>query len=357
MWKRLKANAGAFFLVTSAAAMLLTNAESAAAGVRAGLNICAETIVPSLFPFMVLSSFFVHSGLASFAGRLAEPAAKKIFGLPGCAGGVLVMGLIGGYPIGAGMTAQMVSAKMISKKEGARMMLFCINAGPAFVVGAVGCEMLGSRKAGLILFAAIALASLIMALASGFFFKEKSEQQNLKKQTTKKTTENALALSVADASGAILSVCSWVLLFSCVCSMPFFPEGVAGTALRGLFEVTTGCRAATEYPLPVLALILGWGSLSIHCQVSGNVRKTDIKMSMFLLGRLANAVLAALICHVLITLFPCEINVAAVSDPVLGSALSTSAPASAAMLLMGAILILDMGKKKGLINNFDLGIR
>ena len=51
-----------------------------------GLLLCAEKVVPSLFPYMVISSLFVYSGLAAKLGRRIPAAA--IFGLP-AQGGIL----------------------------------------------------------------------------------------------------------------------------------------------------------------------------------------------------------------------------------------------------------------------------
>ena len=70
-------------------------------GALQGLLYCGNILIPSLFPFMVLSSFAVKSGLSEFAGRILAPLTKKIFHTDGCAGAIILLGLVGGFPIGA----------------------------------------------------------------------------------------------------------------------------------------------------------------------------------------------------------------------------------------------------------------
>ena len=53
--------------------LFLRNSELAVAYVGAGLRLCAATIIPALFPFLVLSELIVSGGVARKAGRLFAP--------------------------------------------------------------------------------------------------------------------------------------------------------------------------------------------------------------------------------------------------------------------------------------------
>ena len=46
--------------------------DTAARGAARGLNVCLSVLVPSLFPFLVLSVFLVRSGAAALLGKLLE---------------------------------------------------------------------------------------------------------------------------------------------------------------------------------------------------------------------------------------------------------------------------------------------
>ena len=128
----------------SAAALIVAMPSVSAAGVKKGLLICASSAVPSLYPFCVLSAFFVRSGLCGYLGKFLEKPVQVLFALPGSAGAAACMSFVAGYPVGAGMTAALFSDGRISQSDAQRMTLFCVNAGPAFVIGGVGAGMLGS---------------------------------------------------------------------------------------------------------------------------------------------------------------------------------------------------------------------
>ena len=90
-------------LLTAAAAFaaLLLNAAAAAQGCRDALSVCAGLIIPSLFPFFVLSALFNRLGLPGVLGRLFAPAAVRLYGISGAGASALLIGLTGGYPAGA----------------------------------------------------------------------------------------------------------------------------------------------------------------------------------------------------------------------------------------------------------------
>ena len=46
---------------------------------RDGLKLCGNVIIPSLFPFFVLSSLVVELGMSRYLGRLLEPLMMPLF--------------------------------------------------------------------------------------------------------------------------------------------------------------------------------------------------------------------------------------------------------------------------------------
>lgn len=147
------------FAALCAAALIVALPSVSAAGVKKGLLVCASSAVPSLYPFCVLSAFFVRSGLCGYLGKLLEKPVRILFNLPGSAGATACMSFVAGYPVGAGMTAALFEQGRISQADAQRMTLFCVNAGPAFVIGGVGAGMLGSARAGAVIFSSLTLAS------------------------------------------------------------------------------------------------------------------------------------------------------------------------------------------------------
>ncbi len=332
------------------ALLFVTMPQYSAQGVKNGLVICVQTVIPALFPFCVLSSFFVKTGLCSVLGKVLSPVTKFLFALPGEAGGVILMGLCGGFPVGASMTSALLENGNISKHEAGRMMLFCVNAGPAFVIGAVGAGMLGSIRAGVLLFCSLTAASLIVGFLSRFVPDKDCEENNCTLcRIQSQPLRTALPLAVTDGTTAIISVCAWVILFSCM--LEYIPllglSRETDIVLNCILEVTRGCASAVELQnIPIVAAALGWSGFSVHCQVMRYVRSVEVPFAHFFCARILNGAIAAILCAGLLEIFPCTVETFAQGTQTVPVAFSFSAPAAAAMLFMGALLILELDTKR-----------
>jgi sporulation integral membrane protein YlbJ len=313
-------------------------------GVRRGLTLCGTAVIPSLFPFLAFCTFFVRSGLCAAAGeKLARPT-RKLLRLPPAAAGAVLLGLCGGYPVGTRMTAQLLTAGSITRSQAQRMCLFCVAAGPAFVTGTVGASMLGSRAAGWLLFAALTLANLTVGMLLRF---TDEEPRAIAPPIPKQPFARCFCEAVAEAGGSMLSVCAWVLLFSGICTALERTPPSVSVPLVCVLEVTNGCKtgAANGLSLPVLAAILGFGGLSVHCQILSDVTACGVKLSRFWAFRVVCGALAAVYCTGLARLFPQAQTVALLRADLPVQAVSASVPTSAALLVTAAVFILNTAKE------------
>ena len=94
---------------------------------KAALGLCAELIIPSLFPFFVVSIILNRLGLPGFLARVCTPAARFLFGVSGAGSSALIMGLMGGYPLGAAYIADMHESGAIDTAEAEQLLGFCNN--------------------------------------------------------------------------------------------------------------------------------------------------------------------------------------------------------------------------------------
>ncbi|QNK41638.1 hypothetical protein [Caproicibacter fermentans] len=81
---RIKTGALLLAALTAACALLIFPVQ-AAQGAKNGIGYCLEVLVPSLYPFMVLSVFIVKSGLSRKISGIFEGPTQKLFRLPGSA--------------------------------------------------------------------------------------------------------------------------------------------------------------------------------------------------------------------------------------------------------------------------------
>lgn len=164
--KKCKITAAAVFSVWFAAGLFL-HPETAAAGISDGLLLCARVIIPSLFPFLAISAFLSKSGVGDKIGQMLSPLTRKALHVPDAAGCAVIMGMLGGYPVGGKMIAELCREEKINRREARRLFLYCVNPGPAFAISAVGASVLRNRQSGLLLFVSLIISSMFIGIISG----------------------------------------------------------------------------------------------------------------------------------------------------------------------------------------------
>ena len=217
---------------------LLTHSAQTAEGIRDGLASCATLVIPSLLPFLIFSGMLSTTRLGEWVSRPLEPVCRWVFHLPPEAGSALLMSMIGGYPVGARTIAQLLEQGRIQPRTARRMLCFCINAGPAFVVSTVGAALYSSVQAGLCLLAAHLGASAIV----GFFICTGKETFEPAPPADPLPLGTAFVQSVSSAAQSLIGICAFVVTFSGLRSLLWetglLPRLV--TALERLWPVSGG---------------------------------------------------------------------------------------------------------------------
>lgn len=283
--------------------LLLAFPQAAANGVTRGLAVCTEQLIPSLFPFLVLSGFLIKSGIAADVGRRVAPLMRPL-GLSGVAATALTLSVLGGYPSGANAVAGLLEQELIDRDEGENLMRVCVHAGPAFVLGGVGVGMLGSWQAGALLLAAHWLSSLLILLC----LRSRSSASAPRQAVTYPPLATAVTASVHDAARSLVGMCGFVLLASCALSLTdalgagHTAHSVWRCALACLTEVTNGCVEAASMGAAApfwLGAALGFGGLSVHGQIAARTAPFRLLSPAFFAARLWHALLGGWISQLL----------------------------------------------------------
>lgn len=298
-----------------AAAALVAAPEAAMNGAKDGLALCFNVIVPSLFPFFVLSSLVVDLGFAACLGRALEGIMRPLFRVSGSCAAALTLGFIGGYPVGARTALQLYQQGLCSKPEAERLLAFCNNSGPAFILGVVGAGIFGDGRIGLLLYLTHAVASLLVGLLFRFYGKDVGGKRDVSRPKPIKTVTFSAAFtgSVSRALQSTLSICAFVLFFAVVIQLlshwgaltalarllallGFQPDW-AQRLVAGLLELSAGVASLGKEGLrgevPMAAFMLGWAGLSVHCQVLSFLADSGLSAKTYLAGKLCHGLLAA----------------------------------------------------------------
>jgi hypothetical protein len=102
-------------------------------------------MIPTLFPFMVLSGFCVRTGLSNRLSRSLRPFLGWLFPPEPEILYTIIMGFLCGFPMGAKVVADLLSQQKISKLQGEYLLAFCNNIGPLYLMGYV-MDLFGWKK-------------------------------------------------------------------------------------------------------------------------------------------------------------------------------------------------------------------
>lgn len=323
--------------------LLLRFPETAAQGISDGIDLSLGTLIPTLFPFMVMSTLMIELRIFDRIPAFLKKFCYTVFSLDGKCFGTMIVSMLGGLPLGCKMTSEMFERGEISRWEGRRMLLFCYCCGPAFTVSSVGLYMLGSKKAGVIIYVSLILSAVTVAVLSRFFEEEDNFYFEHSSSEIEENFSSSLVKSVSKGSTAMLSVCGWVIVFSCINRLiEILPiENSVRFFLCCILEVTNGVFTASgNLPLPIIAGIIGFGGLCGHCQVMPYIIRLRLNYKYFLTSRIICGALSVIYCKALMNIFPVSYEVFSVGTLPTESTSGISCAISLAMLFSAGLFLL-----------------
>ncbi len=270
-----------FFLpIAALMVLLLLRSQVAAEAVRQGLTLCAQSLLPALFPFFVAVSWAVNCGLFHTLRSIGIPTSAAVF----------FLGALGGYPLGARTVGEAYRGNLLTKPEAERLLACCNNAGPAFILVVVGQTVFHSTAAGLALWGIHLAAALLVALLF------------CRRQTARTTSPPpvispaaAFIAAVGSAAETMVRLSAFVVFFTVVMALLTSLFGTVPPLLAGFLELTVGVTSLTPHRLgfTMAAGLLGWGGVSVHCQAAAVLSDTDLSLRQYLLGKALQGLLSA----------------------------------------------------------------
>lgn len=288
---RLRGAAALLFPVFFGAALLFFPDVSAAAA-REGVTLCLQTVLPSLFPFFVLSSLLVQSDVPRQLSRAMAGVMYPLFGVSGAGASALILGLLGGYPVGARTVAELYGRGEIGREEAEQLLAFCNNSGPGFFLGVCGTAVFGSARAGMYLY----LIHVGAALVTGVLLRRDLGLPR-RKAVSRQRAPFDLAAAVQGSFAAVGSVSAFVIFFMVLLRLLSLVPALAAlpplprAALFGFVEMTNGVNAlpATRTGFVLCAAIMNWGGLSVQTQTCAMLAGSALSARRCVIGKAVQA--------------------------------------------------------------------
>lgn len=297
-----------FALILFAAA--LSFAAGLSSGVTDGLKLFAACVLPSVFPYVFVTSVISSLKVTGKICNKLSPPMKRFFNLGGVTGYAFFMSVLAGYPMGAKIVSDMRRGELLSPAESVRAAVLCSTSSPMFLIASVGGVMFNDTRFGALLLA----CNFSGAVITGFLFSFYKRKEPLAKggETANYAADDVFGESVNSAINSSLFVGGVITLFyvfietlirfkilaplTAATSKIFNSETLGCGLIYGLIEYTRGLKAVSSagisfLSLPVSAFICGFGGLSVLMQSVTFLKKAKIKTAPFILGKLLCAVL------------------------------------------------------------------
>lgn len=332
----------------TAGALLLLFPARAVKGASDGLSVCLSVITPSLFPFLILSAFAVKSGLAQSAGKASHFIMTKLFGLPAAALPAVLLGLTAGYPAGVKTAELLYEQAALTKKEAGRLCLFAVNSGAAFCINAAGRMLFGNKETGVLLLISTVTANIITGILIRALFKPEEKIYSARQVSHKPAGIcEALTGAVESAIKSTFTLCGWIVLFSTFVEIisGFVSSPVLSGIITCFSEVTAALSFSAKHRSAVLAAFcMGFGGLSVHCQLLPSLNLLGVKYRNFLLSRLFAGLVSAALAFVIGKASGIAVQTDSVSFT--EQRLSVSPAAAFALIFMCCVFILNLANRE-----------
>ncbi len=278
--------------------LLILDGKTSISGATEGITLCLQTVIPSLFPFFVLSAM-VTAGLTRYSIRFLSPIGR-LLRIPDGSEGLWLIGMLGGYPVGARAIRKANQDGFLSDSNFRRMMAFCSNSGPAFIFG-IGSHLFSDGFWCWLIWSIHVVSAVIVAVLTPGGDRDRMTPKCVPSVTIGEALESAIK--------TMSLVCGWVILFRIIiafCQRWFLwalPQPVRMLFL-GLLELANGCTLLCSIPeesirFVFFSVFLGFGGLCVTMQTWS---LCDGKhLNMYLAGKLTQGLLSGFMAGMVIS--------------------------------------------------------
>ena len=215
--------------------VLILDSRTAISGASDGIELCIRSVIPSIFPFLVLSAILTNS-LVGAKKSLFRPL-SHILKIPAGSESIFLTGILGGYPTGALSVFRSWETGQLTRTDAQRMLAFCSNVGPSFLFG-----MLSSQFSNHWMLWALWGIQILSAFLTSLFFPGNNQQ----KHSELHTSPIAFTQSLKHAVQTMGFICGWVVLFRVFLAfcdrwiLRYFPVEPQ-VSIYGVLELANGC--------------------------------------------------------------------------------------------------------------------
>lgn len=257
--------------------------------VKYSLQMCYASVIPSLFPFFILSEFI----MSVVAGLNISGTAISF-----------LSGLITGFPTGIKNVCTLYEKGTIDKSRATALLHCTANASPAYIVAFIGICIIKSRTAGIILLISQTVCAFAVALFFGCF---KKGNHKCRYASVINLTEVA-CVSISNSVLSCLYVCGYIVFFGIIADIAirigipqaisniifFLPKEQVYSVAVGIIEITRGMLSldfTAHQSVIIASVILAFSGISVIMQCISCTIKVGLPARGIITGKLCYTLL------------------------------------------------------------------
>ena len=274
------------------------------------LNIWVNNIIPSLFPFFIISDILINYNITYYIPKIIRRICKYIFNISDNMLTILILSMFSGFPMNARSTRSLYDEGLISINEANHILIFSHFANPAFILTTIAIYFFNNQKMGILLLVIHYLSNFILGFCFRFFFQHNNNYTG--KQVIPINFGNVFINAIKNAIDTCVTICGVIVVFMLLSSIiiNFFNlNGYTEMLIKGLFEITIGLEKLSNlglnsnYKLIISSMILAFGGISVHVQVYSHLVGTKINYIYFFMGRMYQIVISFILSYILCLFF------------------------------------------------------
>ena len=279
------------------------------------MMLCFNTVIPSLYIFMILAYVLSESENTDILSlpfiplfRLLNVTNRRI--MTYC-----LLSIMGGFATGGSFLNRIDNEFCCDDNLKNTLTILTSNNSPAFVIVAVGLQMLGSIKTGILLYVSVLLSCYVTAFVLSFFMPYSDKQECIEPKRYSLSVTEAIKSSV----NGISNICGVVILSFTACKViqHYINFPAVSVAFSVLCEVTTACTAICTYygnNLYFICIAVTVFPLSAYFQMKSFDKNSSYSFKVLFLSKLFQVPLCISFLRILVNVFPVSYSVYASGD-------------------------------------------
>lgn len=281
-------------------------------GAGSGLLLWFNTVLPTLFPFILICNLLINTSAIDVLLRFISPVFCRFFRVSPYGSFAVLCGFLCGYPMGAKVTADLYRQDSITSKEASYLISFCNNTSPMFILSFLVMQSLHDDRQKLPVLGILILSPVIISFLQPAKNRMNRPKTALPPRRRKCSFYDALDDSISNALESIAKVGVYIMIFAILTELLLLiPFGSAPLRLILIsnLEITNGitmlCQSGLNREMIFILCLAetSFGGLCAAAQTASMIKGTGISIPVYILKKLATAFVTSLLAVLYLCLF------------------------------------------------------